>query len=1551
MATCAGFSSFSSFRFNRVVIETLPRAAGLALILAALTLSAPFTVQAQTPEAIWGHSTSLLPGQTFKTFDEAESEMKKPTTHIDAPWLERGGEETNFGSIIRNYSIAPIGAEFDHWEFQDGLNGGPLFGSEGELMQHLLAPYQDTCSKSGSYTGGWGVVEDQAGFTVSHRDYTINWEVKVYDDDLEEWVCPGISYTLNGYAKRFTYWSCTLDPPYRQQMVPTFATIGGVYNRWCIHPLTATVTGNVFPVSPTVPDDFDMCVGNPCDPATGNKIERENDYQSPALTFTRAYTSLQQVDRTEQGFGARWTHNFGQRLVFGPVANSDIYWQRADGRMESFYYNGATTFRPRDGTGTEIRLESGEWVVYQNSGARAGFGAAGSSLSGKMLWSENVAGQRTSLTYNGSGQLTDIVGPFGHTIQLTYTGDNITSMTDPDSKTTTYTYTNDVLTKVTYSDTTERTYHYEDVDLPQHLTGITDENSDRYSTFAYDDWGRAISTEHAGGYERFDLVYNANNTTTATDALGNVTTYAFRPGTRVPEQQTKFGGYDYRWWTSWNRPSIVRDAKGHLTRLYYNNYQMNAKLDAAGRLSWYYYLNNETDKLTRTTSPSVYSGSDREVVMTYNAAGLPDSVTINGFTPSGTAVSRSISMAYNVDGQVTSIDGPLAGTSDTTTFDYWNCSTGNECGQLKKVTNALGHITDYDSYDAHGRVTQITDPNGLVTTYAYDLRGRPTTVTETPPTGPARTTTYAYDDAGQLETLTAPNGTVLTYAYDAAHNLTSITDNLGNKIEYGYDLAGNRTDEDIKDSLGTLMKTLDYTYDARNRIDTINSAGSVTDVLFDVVGNMTNETDPNTNSTTHTYDGMKRLTQTLDALSNYSTFTYDNNDELISVVAPNGATTTYQYDDLGNLLTLSSPDTGTTTYTYDAAGNRLTQTDANSVTVTYTYDLLNRLLTVDYPTSSLDVTLTYDGGTNQKGRLTTMVDDSGTTTFSYNVFGNLTEESKVVDGNTHVTGYSYDAAGLLAEVTYPSGRTVDYTRNVLGQVTQVDTTYDLTTQTVASGIAYEPFGPLSELTFGNTLVMDRAFDQQYRLTGQDTGLIQDLTFTSDAASNIDAITDGITPALSQTFAQDVLHRITQDDGDYGDQDYTYDGVGNRLTRVHDDNGVITTQTLTYTANSNRLSTHDGVAVTIDAAGNTTADTAQNLTFSYGDHNRMDSASVGGVVQATFTYNGQGQRVKKVEATGSQRTFVFHYGLDGELLGETVYNNVGGKIEERDYLWVDMLPVAQSERAFSGVIITGSSFTYIHADQLNTPRLGTDSSGTVVWRWDSDAFGVGAADLDPDNDLTVTNVRLRFPGQYLDEETGVHYNYFRTYDPSTGRYIESDPIGLQGGLNTYLYTLASPTAFTDFYGLSGTRGRLPATQPTTAQVAASARVRNLVEQLQLLEPQYQYRTYRRWQDRYNRRDVEFLQRELQRAWQDSCFAPGHAPRQPNRFNPNQDALIQLAKQSKRGPGLRPPEANTMIEWAREYGVPSRGPEQHPNRPHGRNPHIHVGPINHIPVRKE
>ena len=110
--------------------------------------------------------------------------------------------------------------------------------------------------------------------------------------------------------------------------------------------------------------------------------------------------------------------------------------------------------------------------------------------------------------------------------------------------------------------------------------------------------------------------------------------------------------------------------------------------------------------------------------------------------------------------------------------------------------------------------------------------------------------------------------------------------------------------------------------------------------------------------------------------------------------------------------------------------------------------------------------------------------------------------------------------------------------------------------------------------------------------------------------------------------------------------------------------------------------------------------------------------------------------------------------------------------------------------------------YLYADHLNTPRVVTDGTNKIVWRWDSDPFGTDTANEDPDGDGKKFRYNQRFPGQYYDRETGLHYNYFRDYDPGTGRYPQADPIGLAGGMNLYLYANAAPTMLIDPLGLTG-----------------------------------------------------------------------------------------------------------------------------------------------------
>jgi RHS repeat-associated protein len=270
--------------------------------------------------------------------------------------------------------------------------------------------------------------------------------------------------------------------------------------------------------------------------------------------------------------------------------------------------------------------------------------------------------------------------------------------------------------------------------------------------------------------------------------------------------------------------------------------------------------------------------------------------------------------------------------------------------------------------------------------------------------------------------------------------------------------------------------------------------------------------------------------------------------------------------------------------------------------------------------------------------------------------------------------------------------------------------------------------------------------------------------------------------------------VVQASGGYGNVTYSWDKNGNRLGRSVTVAGVTQTQGLSYVPGSNRLAAvnDNGVTRTLgtSAAGNVVSDsrgsgTADDLVFSYDLNQRIVAVSRGGSGVLRFVYNGLGQRVAKLTAGGAVLER-YHYDGDGHLIA--VSGPTGAMLAE--YVWLGDLPVAE----ISGAGSSGGAgvITYIHTDHLGTPQRLTNSSGGLVstFRWQPFGEMVGSG----------TGYRLRFPGQLADTETGLHDNGMRTYDPGLGRYLEADPIGLDGGLNRFAYVGGNPLKYVDPTGL-------------------------------------------------------------------------------------------------------------------------------------------------------
>ncbi len=659
-----------------------------------------------------------------------------------------------------------------------------------------------------------------------------------------------------------------------------------------------------------------------------------------------------------------------------------------------------------------------------------------------------------------------------------------------------------------------------------------------------------------------------------------------------------------------------------------------------------------------------------------------------------------------------------------------------------------------------------------------------------------------YDETGNVSQVIGPDGDIVTYDYDAAHRLTDITDGAGNNLHYSLDVAGNRLKEDVKDPSGNVKKTLTRIYNKLGQLQTqADASANPTDFSYDLNGDLKLMTDALGRKTQLDPDPLRRIAHTLQDVGGLAVETTQQMDALDRVTAfidPKGLTTRYDYNSLGDLSKLTSPDTGATTYSYDAAGNRTLEATARGVKISSSYDALGRLTKLSYPTSAFNITYSYDsapascqsGETFATGRLASIKDSSGTTEYCYNRFGELVRKLQTTNGKALALRYAYTAAGRLTSVVYPDGAKVDYVRNRLGQVTEVGYTPAAgTRQILLKNISYLPLGPIAGWTYGNGRVLTRAYDQDYRPKAiQDTsagGL--DVGFGFDPVGNLSKLTPAGGTVADVTLGYDPLGRLTEfKDGVTGTvlDGYTYDKTGNRQSSKSAAGEVA----YTYEANSHRLIKVGATPRVYNAVGDTTAINGTEREFVYDVTGRMSQVKRNGVVAREYRYNGKGEQVRRF--LGTANTYTLH-DESGQWMGD--YDNAGKPLQQA--IWLDDMPV--------GVTGADAKLAYIEPDHLGSPRVVVDPSRNMaVWSWNlkGEAFGNTAPNQDPDGNGTALVLDMRFPGQRLDTVGGVYQNYYREYEASTGRYTQSDPLGLQGGIAMYNYVGGNPFYWTDPLGL-------------------------------------------------------------------------------------------------------------------------------------------------------
>lgn len=616
-----------------------------------------------------------------------------------------------------------------------------------------------------------------------------------------------------------------------------------------------------------------------------------------------------------------------------------------------------------------------------------------------------------------------------------------------------------------------------------------------------------------------------------------------------------------------------------------------------------------------------------------------------------------------------------------------NFSFNNPLGTQKIVTDGNGNATVYD-YDAAMNIVSVTDPEGHITSYKYDGNGNLTETRDPRGQSSGRSTTYDYDENNNLTKITASDGGVTGYTYDDNDNKDSETDQGGNPTGYVYDAMDRMTSKTDPEG-----NTTTYGYDSNGNLTSITTPdGRTTIFTYNERDLQTNTTDPLGNQTVNTYDSLDRLISVTDARGKTTQYAYNVRDQLVSVTDTLGGVTSYSYDGAGNLTAIADAKDGQTatmeyysnnllqkktdalgnsfTYEYDGAGNQTAVVDAKGDRTGFDYWPDNKLKTISYPTGP-PVTFSYDASGNR----IQMTDSTGTTMYSYDEMNRLISTT---DPFGLTVSYTYFQTGKRRTTTYPGAKIVSYTYDELNRLkTVTDWLGGATTY------AYATFGLLTRAAFPNGTYEERDYDASHRLVylankKSDGSVICSYGYTLDPLGNPVGIDTNqpLQLALSSsntTYEYDVDDRLT---------------VAGGVSRVYDNNGNLTAKTgtnpATYTydyedrltsvstPNQNWTYTYDGVGNRISklVGGTTTRyllDRAGEL------ENVIAEMDASNNVVAYYVH-GAGL-ISKITPSGDR--YVYHYDRSGntiaitdsseELANQYVYTPFGTKTGETETL--------------------------------------------------------------------------------------------------------------------------------------------------------------------------------------------------------------------------------------------------------------------------------------------
>jgi RHS repeat-associated protein len=888
---------------------------------------------------------------------------------------------------------------------------------------------------------------------------------------------------------------------------------------------------------------------------------------------------------------------------------------------------------------------------------------------------------------------------------------------------------------------------------------------------------------------------------------GSVTTLHFPAGQQVCPLAAITDDND-------NRIDFDRDAGGAVTAVRHSGgYRLDA-VRAAGHLAGFrmgevslvQYAHDTDGRLTEVTN-----SSGRPMRFDYDHAGrLTKWTDRNGewyryvYDAQGRCVANEGSGGF--------LNGTFTYADDRTTFTdaLGNATTYriNEHHRVVEITDGLGHTTTQE-WDGDNRLAARTDPLGHTTRFTYDDTGN--LVATTRPDGAQALAEY--DPAGRVTAFVAPDGATWRHEYDQRGNLVTDTDPTGVVTRYTVNEHGHRVA--ITDALGNVRRietnpaglplaVVDpngartrYDRDIFGRVTAVTDPlGRITRCAWTVEGRMLSLTRPDGGTERWRYDPEGNEVEHVDALGNVTRTRTTHFNLPTEETRPDGSTFRFAYDEALQLVSVTNAAGLTWEYTYDAAGNVVAERDFNGRELTYRHDAMGRLVERTNGAGQT-VRLTRDA----LGRITERRGPDVHTRYSYDLVGRI--ERATGDG-AELT-FTRDAAGRVLTETV-NGRTVSSTYDPLGRRIGRRTPTGMESRWGYDGASRPAQVAVGRHTMSfrydaagqeigrevDDLVLTQAWDVNRRLVNQAMtasggGAVVRRSYHYQGAE-LSAVDDAVAP---RRYGLDRLGRVTSVEGPQWTERYGYSATGNLAS------DATSAGTLTMTARDADYS--------YDRQGRVVLRRRKRLShkpdlwrYQWNSDDRLVGVTTPDGVRWTYLYDPLGRRIAKQRhaADGSVAERI-DFAWDGSVLVEQTHS--AGHTTSWEYDTASFRPLAQTERVRTAdQTWVDQRFYAIVTDIVGTPTELVDEHGTVAWQGRANLWGDGVG-------AGTASTPLRFPGQYFDPESGLHYNYLRHYDPVSASYVSPDPLGLFGGPSPHGY-VHNPTGWTDALGLTESNGQ-------------------------------------------------------------------------------------------------------------------------------------------------